>query len=1037
MIRWNAVPRLCLALTGAALLALPAVAPAQSVTTGALSGLVTDESGGLLPGTRIEVIHEPTRTRYSATTGADGRFSVFAVRVGGPYSLVATLAGFRDERVGGVSVGLGEERQVDLRLKVAAVAEMIEVTAEASTIITPSSTGPAANVPRETIESLPTIDRGLEDFARLSPYFDAKGSGDGTERAVLAVAGRNNRYNNIQIDGAINNDLFAISDSSAPGNGSDGQPISIDAIQELQLLVSPYDVRQGGFTGGGINAVTRSGSNRYGGTAYYFFRNESFTGNGPDDRPLAAFSDKQFGASLGGPLRKDRAFFFLNVDWGRRETPSGFSADGQSGQAWGRDAEVGRFLSILSSRYSYDPGGSSEYIRTTNSDKLFGRLDFNLSDQHRLTVRHNFIKGRSDRGFPTSRVYFFPDNWYQPRDNVHSSVVQLNSTFGSAVNELRLTYQRIRTVADGPTRFPQVIVDLADGAQVRAGRENFRAANELDQDIFEFTDDFTFYKGRHTITVGTHNEFFEFRNLFIRDNMGSYRFSSLNNFEAGLAQQYDYSFSATDNPLQPARFKVNQFGFYAGDLWRLRPSLTLTLGVRADIPSFPDKPTANPAALASFGFSTDVVPSPIMWSPRAGFNWDVKGDAKQQLRGGLGMFSGRTPYVWLSNQYGNTGIEFTRVGASFNTANRIPFVPNPDNQPAVVVGASGTAFRNEIDVVDPDYKFPLVLRTNLAYDRDLGLWGLVSTLEFFYSWSRQDIAYQNLNLRPTGQTRSDGRPIFTRLNTGFSDVILLENTDQGSQWTVLAKLERPFRGGLYLSGSWLYGQSESINDGTSSQAASNWGNVYVPGDPNNPPLARSKFDPGHRINLAISKDFVLGKVKLNAAAFYNGQSGRPYTFNFNGDANGDGRTANDLIFVPSSADQVILRNGTWEQFDAFISADDALSQHRGGIVARNAGRSPWRNYVDMKLLVGFPTSGRVKFEFTADMLNVLNLLNGDWGVYDLATFEDLNPIRFAVDSATGKYVYDLVTINGSTFRKFDRDDLRSRWQAQFGFRVRF
>ena len=1037
MMRLSAIPKLILALAGATVLAIPAPAPAQSVTTGSLSGLVTDESGGLLPGASVEVVHDPTGTHYSATTGPDGRFTIFAVRVGGPYSIVVTLSGFRDERVGNLSVALGEERRMDFTLKVAAVTETIEVTAEAGTIISSTSTGPAANVTRQTIESLPTIDRGLEDFARLSPYFDAKGSGDGTERPVLAVAGRNNRYNNIQIDGAINNDLFAISDSSAPGNGSDGQPISIDAIQELQLLVSPYDVRQGGFTGGGINAVTRSGTNRYGGTAYYFFRNESFTGNGPDDREIAPFSDKQFGASLGGPLKKDKAFFFLNVDWGRRETPSGFSADGQSGQAWGREAEVARFLSILANKYNYDPGGPSEYIRTTNSDKLFGRLDFNLTDRHRLTVRHNYIKGRTDRGFPNSRTYYFPDNWYQPRDNVHSSVAQLNSAFGSAVNELRVTYQRIRTVADGPSRFPQVIVDLADGAQVRAGRENFRAANELDQDIVELTDDFTFYRGQHTITVGTHNEFFKFRNLFIRDNMGSYRFSSLNNFEVGLAQSYDYSFSATSDRLQPARFKVNQLGFYAGDLWRMRPNLTLTLGARVDIPIFPDKPTANPAAVTNFGFRTDIAPSPLMWSPRAGFNWDVRGDAKQQLRGGLGLFSGRTPYVWLSNQYGNTGIEFTRVGASFNTANRIPFLPDPDNQSPVVVGASAGSFRNEIDVVDPDYKFPLVLRTNLAYDRDLGFWGLLSTVEFFYSWNQKDIAYRNLNLRPTGQTRADGRPNFTRLNTGFSDVILLENTDQGSQWTVLAKLERPFRGGLYLSGSWLYGESESINDGTSSQAASNWGNVYVPGDPNDPPLARSKFDPGHRINFAISKDFMLGKVKLNAGAFYNGQSGRPYTFNFNGDANVDGRTANDLIFVPASADQVIIRNGTWEQLDAFIEGDDALSQHRGGIVARNAGRSPWRNYVDLKFLVLVPNTSKVKVEFTADVLNFLNLLNSDWGVYDLATFEDLNPIRFAVDAATGKYVYDLATINSPTFRKFDRDDLRSRWQAQFGFRVRF
>ncbi len=1027
-------------LSFAAFLAAPQLS-AQTATTGALSGLVSDEQGGVLPGANVQAVHEPTGTRYEAVTGSDGRFSILNVRVG-PYTVSIAMSGFKPQKMTALSVALGEDRNLSFKLKLESVAETIEVTADAASVINPASTGPASNVSQDTIESLPTIDRGLEDFARLSPYFDAKGSGDGTERTVISVAGRNNRYNNIQIDGAVNNDLFAISDSSAPGNGSDGQPISIDAIQELQLVVAPYDVRQGGFTGGGVNAVTRSGSNSLRGTAYYYFRNESFTGDGPDSRPLATFSDKQFGASLGGPIKKDKAFFFGNVDWGRRETPSGFSADGSSGQNFGqlgaatRPAEIQRFLSILRTRYGYDAGGTTEFIRNAPSNKAFGRLDLNLTNRHRLTVRHNYIKGETDRGFPSSTVYYFPDNWYQPRDNINSSVVQLNSTFGHAVNELRITYQRIRTVADGPTRFPQVIVDLSGGGQLRAGRENFRHANELDQDIVEFSDDFTFTRGPHTISLGTHNEFFKFRNLFIRDNLGNYRFNSLDNLEAGFAQQFDHSFSATSNPLQPARFKVNQVGFYAGDLWRAGRSLTLNLGVRADIPNFPDTPTANSAAAQSFGYKTDVVPSPMMLSPRVGFNWDVSGSAKAQVRGGIGLFTGRTPYVWLSNQYGNTGIEFTRIGASFNAANRIPFVPDPGNQPKVVTGATGTAFRNEVDVIDPDYKFPSVLRTNLAYDRSL-FWNLVGTVEVFYSRTRQDIGYRNLNLRPSGQTRSDGRPVFTRVDTNFSDIILLENTDQGRQWTFLAKLERPFRSGVYVSGSWLYGESKSINDGTSSQAASNWGNVYVPGNPNSPPLARSKFDPGHRINLSLSKNFKLGGVDLNTALFYNGQTGRPYTFNFNGDANGDGRTTNDLLYVPRSADDVIIRNGTWDQLNAFIAADDALSQHRGSIVARNAGRSPWRNYVDLKLLAKVKAGGRVRFEVTADILNVANLLNSDWGVYDLATFEDLNPIRFQVDATTGKYIYDLVTISAPAYRKFDRDDLRSRWQGQLGFRVRF
>jgi hypothetical protein len=354
-----------------------------------------------------------------------------------------------------------------------------------------------------------------------------------------------------------------------------------------------------------------------------------------------------------------------------------------------------------------------------------------------------------------------------------------------------------------------------------------------------------------------------------------------------------------------------------------------------------------------------------------------------------------------------------------------------------VTGASAGSFSNEIDVVDPDYKFPQVFRTNIAYDRRLGLWDLVGTVELFYSWNLKDIDYQNLNLAPSGQTRPDGRPVFTRPNRQFSDVILLTNSDEGKQWTALARLERPFKNGLYLTASWLYGESESVNDGGSSQAASNWGNVYVPGDPNHAPLSTSRFDPGHRINAAISYDFKLGRFNTVASLFYNGQSGRPYSFVYNGDANGDGRFGNDLIFVPASPDQVILRNGTWEQLDAFIEGDDALRDHRGQIAPRNSGRAPWTDQIDLKLLFKIPTAGRVNLELTADVLNVMNLIDSNKGVVDIATFNDLNPIRFAVDSASGKYVYDLATITSPTYRKFDRDDLRSRWQAQFGVRIRY
>jgi hypothetical protein len=877
------------------------------------------------------------------------------------------------------------------------------------------------------------------------------------------VGARSSRYNNIQIDGANNNDLFALAGNSGnPGGGTGTQAVSFDAIQEIQLVAAPYDIRQGGFSGGGINAITRSGTNAYHGTVMYEFRSQSLVGDSADrfsdstgqlaspGRALGDFSEKQFTVSLGGPIVKNKAFFFVNADFTRNKTPSGWSADGSSGQTFIVPAsDLDRVLSIAQTKYGYDPSLGlnplGEFTKETPSNKYFVRLDFNLSDRHRLIVRNNFTNPTTDVGFPSNSRFLLPDTFYQIHNRTNSTVAQLNSTFGTSVNELRVGFQKIRDIRDGETAFPSVLVDLTPGGcgsslcQVRFGTEQFSAANELYQDVLEITDDFTMTRGKHLITVGTHNEIFKFKNLFIRDNYGTYRFGSIANFEAGLAQQYDYSFSATSDPKQAAKFKVRQYGFYAGDLWRLAPRFTLNYGLRVDIPTFPDVPTANPAAEATFGYRTDIAPSSTLWSPRAGFNWDIEGNSKQQLRGGVGIFAGRPPYVWISNQYGNTGVDFTRIGAANNAANRIPFVADPTNQPKTVTGANAGSFTNEIDFVDPDFKYPQLLRASLGYDRDLGVLGIIATIEGLYGKTLQDIDYQNLNFIPTANVRaSDGRPIMARKNTTYSDVIFLTNTTKGNSWTINGKLERPFRNGLAFMASYLYGRAKSVNDGGSDQAASNFANNYIPGNPNEAPLTEGRFSPGHRINFMVNYEWKLPrKLSLLTAAYYNGQSGRPYTLLFLQDVNADTKTSNDLVFIPSSADQVLFTSGTFAQFDAFVDGTPGLGKYRGQVVPRNALRGPWTNQLDLSTSLGIPFAGSRRLELRADVLNFLNLLSKDWGHVDFPPFNDIAPISVSVDAASGKYVYNLATINSPTYLKYNRDDLRSRWQAAFTARVRF
>jgi hypothetical protein len=581
---------------------------------------------------------------------------------------------------------------------------------------------------------------------------------------------------------------------------------------------------------------------------------------------------------------------------------------------------------------------------------------------------------------------------------------------------------------------------------VVAGTERSSHANALNQDIFELTDDFTFFAGKHAITVGTHNEFFQFENLFIQQLFGEYVFNSVNFLDQGLAQGFTHNFSRTSDPEERAKFGVKQWGFYVGDRWQARKNLTLTLGVRLDLPRFSDVPLANPKTDDLFGYRTDVVPSPTQFSPRLGFNWDVTGDGKNQVRGGLGVFTGRTPYVWLSNQFSGTGIQFARLSIARNANNRIPFVTDPDNQPTQIGNASGSA-SNDYALVDPDFRYPSMVRYDIAYDRDLGFLGLVGSAEFLYADTLQEILYKNVNLKPTGSTAFDGRPTFTRVDPATAAAYLITNTTEGTSWTVNLKLERPYRKGWYAMASYLYNDTTSVNDGTSSVAASQFGNNPVPGDPNDPPVTMSNYAIGHRVNLALSKTFKIFRgVETTVSAFYNGQSGLPfkYIFSTNADINtdisvGTGGNVNDLLYIPASADQVVIQapsgvaSATWEDLDKFIK-DNGLDAYRGKIVERNATRLPWHNQVDFRLGFTFPV-GKAKLDITADVQNFFNMFDKDAGKVYAEFFPGLAPIRYN-GLQNGKPVYQLSFLSPG-FNVGSYVDLPSRWQAQLGARVRF
>jgi outer membrane receptor protein involved in Fe transport len=1026
---------LCLVLAIGLVAAFATTASAQ-VTSGSISGTVTDEGGGRLPGVVVTATHQPTGTTYTATTGADGRFTILSARVGGPYAVKAELEGFKTDEKTGIFVRLGVDSQVNFSLQLGAVSETVTVVGQGAALINPDHTGSTSAVSQTEIEDLPTVRRSLQDFARTNPYFVVDPAD--ASATSISVAGRNNRYNTIQIDGAVNNDLFGLSSTGTPGGTTDAQPISLDAIQELQLALSPYDVRQGGFTGGAINAVTRSGSNAFHGSVYGSRRDPSYVGDGPFNDPIADFSEDQYGFRVGGPLVHDRFFFFANGERNRLQAPTGASADGSAGIQFSDPAGAAEVKSFLTSTYNYNPGTLGDISGKTDSDLAFLRLDGNVNPSNQVTLRHNYVSASKDIIANRSTHDFrFDSAQYANASDTNSTVFQLNSVFGSsAFNEGRLGYQTIRDKRAVPVVFPSIEIGGTgprNGALL-AGTERFSGANALDQDILELTDDYTFIKGAHTITVGTHNEAFKFTNLFLSDFYGYYYFPSIAAFEAGAATQYSISFANGADPRRATSFEIRQYGVYVGDQWRVNDRLSVQLGLRFDKPDYVDSPSFNPAVQTAFGFDTSATASDsVVISPRVGFNWDPNGDGKQQLRGGIGIFAGRTPYVWVSNGYANTGVETTAL--TFNGS--IPFNPDPLSQPHNL-GSSGTA---SVDLIDPNFELPRVLRTTLGYDREL-IWGVRGTVEGIWSMTQKDVFYENFNKVQTGTSPLDGRPTYSSKTSSFRDAPLLLNTNKGDEKLLSVQLSRPLTNGLTLGASYAWTDSQSALDATSSRAISNWQFAPTKGDIYSDSTDTSLFEVKHRFNVTAAYNFATGPVGHTLALYYNVQSGNPYSLLMGGDPNTDGFTTNDLLYVPASEDQIIIKNKAGAVVPYSVFADflrgAGIDPTAGRILDRNEATAPWSHLLDFHYGLDVPIH-TVKAQISLDILNLLNLISSDWGVVKYVNFGTDTPVAYrGIDAATGKPIYQENFTGALTpGSQFTTANLRSRWQGKISLRLSF
>ncbi len=1068
-----------------ALLGFTAPAFAQGVTTSALAGRVTNEQGEPIAGATVTATNTRTGAEYRAVTRADGRYLLQGLQPGGPYRVQASRVGLATQSRPSVQLALSQTETVDFTLAAQAVMlEAIAVTAEdEGAVISPGRTGTAMVISDSAIARLPTITRDFTDFTRLVPQISTSGSG-------TSGAGRNFRFNSIQIDGAANNDLFGLASSGTPGGQAGTKPISLEAIQEFQVVLAPFDVRQGGFTGAGINAVTKSGTNDFEGSFAFFGRNEGLVGNyqytpGATVVRSSDYSDfrqTEAAFSLGGPILRDRAFFFVAGEMARREAPNGTFVRSTgpgvfttTGSATISGARVDSVATILRDRYGYDAGTYEELNLRRESNNLFARFDVNLGTSNRLTLRHNYVDAFDDNFNRSDAAFYLGNAGYVFNSTTNSTVGQLNSTFANQMfNELRVGFTTVRDNREVPEGlFPRVEVDLPSGScagsgtcRVIGGAENFSVANALDQDVLEITNDLSFSRGIHDITVGTHNEFFSFSNLFARNLYGFYRFSGIDALRAGTPSRYEFSFfnESVEGASRRAEFSVQQLSFYLQDRASVSERLTVTAGLRWDLTRFPDSPGRNEAfetsftgaykaaGLGAFNRRTDEVPeNSVLFNPRVGFNWDVRGDQTTQVRGGVGLFSGRTPYVWVSNAYGNTGLDYTRFTCASSSARAPAFNPDPANQPKACVNAAGqplpvSALSNEINIIDPDFKLPQVLRYSLAVDQRLPF-GLYGTLEALYTDSRSDPTYRDLTVVPVAGATVEGRQAYTRLSaSGFGSVYDVFNTDENYSYSLTAQLQRPFIDGWEASLAYTYSQSKDVNGLTSSQAGSNYRFNPIDDNPNDPALRTALNDVPHRIVASATRQFLFfRRAPTDLSLIYVGEAGRPYSYTYNGDVNGDGQDANDLIFVPASADQVrfaaaggnnpFTPEASWQNLNAFIEGVECLREARGTVIERNACRLPWSNRFDVRFAQTLPTLRGQGAQFTLDILNFANLLNDEWGVSEFVNNQADQALRVADEEPVG----GRVQLNGFAPRTnpFTVSDLGSRYQIQAGIRYTF
>lgn len=1058
------------------------------VTSSSVSGSIKDAKGGPLPGASVRATHLPSGTVYTAASNKDGLFNIPGMRIGGPYKIEVSYVGFNKSTYSDITLELGQPFTLKAVLSDSGV-QLETVSITGTKRIVSAKSGATTNINATALATLPTFSRSITDFTRLTP-----------QSTGTSFAGRDSRSNSVTVDGANLNNTFGTSSDLLPGGGT--QPISIEAYDELSINVSPFDVRQSGFTGAGIYATTKSGTNTFHGSVYGYYKDQSFNGTMIGDKDISAAvakaSTKTYGFTLGGPIIKNKLFFFANFEREQSTTPGiQFSPKGGSGigQVAATTVEALQAVSdhLAKAPYNYITGGYDNFPAfEPKNTKILAKLDWNINDKNKLSVKYSYLHATSDlsinaTGIPGGNSFTFTNNLGVPAsrntlpngrysvnsiafensnfgylNKVSTGTAELNSTISSKLsNQLLLTFKSNgspRTTKG--TEFPTI--DIFDGAGnnfITAGSDPNTKYNDVVDNTVSLYDNVTYYAGKHTITGGINYEFQKIGNAFMPGAAGSYIYNTLDDFlndRAPIQFTYNYSLIPGQDKVFSANLKVGTVSLYAQDEFAVSDNFKITYGLRADKSLYLQDPVENPQISAlqlpdadgnMTSYNTGKWPkSTILLSPRAGFRASLLDDKSLVLRGGLGVFTGRMPYIFLTNMPSNSAMyNFNGVATAAQLQN-IKLSADPSVYANLFPQVAGTAVQSSTVLIDRNYKFPQVFRMDLAVEKNLGN-GFSATLEAIYTKDINATRMRNANLKaPTGFINEGDFTRVRYIGTGanglvqavdraiypnITNAIVLENTSKGYSSALTAQLSKNFYNGFNASIAYTYTTSKEAFSTVGTNAAGIWGATANVGTTNDVELSNSANYVPHRIVANASYKFNYSKyAATTVGVFFQGQAGgfSPISYTVNGDLNGDGNSG-DLMYIPKKASEIkfaqftATANGvgytyTPEQqaaaFEQFIKNTPYLNGHRGQYAERNAAFLPWLNRIDANVQQEFYINANGKkhtLQLNAVVINLPNLLSKYWGIQK--TLVTSSPLTYSsIDATTNTPIYTLRQFNG-------------------------